>query len=165
MRIVTTKLFNPLSGTELKAILMADFEKMLDNSGHFQPHLTYSLAKVHLDLIISSDPPLYAPLEMGMDTVLEVQDRVGLPTDKENVTLSLEKALGMVPDQDREDHNLPVKSPALSDTGHIVDKEVKRTSATVGKGTKPRGNPNNPVHTTVAPDLDDSGAPVKVNKA
>ena len=128
MTIAITKLFQPLTGLELRKMLVEDFDKMLANSGLFEAHLIMSPAEIDVNLTVEI-PDMMAPKSFGF-----------------------KRSFGEVPDEDRISHNMPITRPTPNENGQIVDAEVKlatsdsvgqveggpKVSETVGSGSKPR---------------------------
>jgi hypothetical protein len=174
-----TRLFNPLSGKELKKIMMDDFERMLDESQYFMEHLSFSLADVQINVSITSNPPLFNDILLERRRRLETDDANELPTEASTVTFGgIRNNVGMVPDAEREAHELPLTEKVRDEqTGVFFDQSVTPTEAvrhetTVGGGTRPRGTNISPEKVKKAaqgsanleePMLDDEGQEIKIN--
>lgn len=118
--------FNALSGAETKKFLLAEIEKMFDESGNFTPHLTYPWFRFELDLKITllsgraSDP--------GVMKTLGVVGAVEAGEPGENPEVVEFQASGEVntPDTAREASDQPLHIAEESETGIKVDKPRRR---------------------------------------
>lgn len=160
-----TKLFQPLAGDELRKILEQEFSRMLDESPNFKPHLAFSLADYQINLRITSNPPLFSPIELEVARRFEVEGEIEALVTTE--TASARANVGETPDNDREEAGLPTFEARRNESGIIVDQPVPPrerivSSATVGKGTKRRGEAIKD-GSELYPSVD--GDPQMVNKA
>jgi hypothetical protein len=166
----SVRLFQPLSGKELRKIMMDDFERLLDESGYFMEHLSFSLADVEISVKITSNPPLFNDIVLDSNRRLETDDVNSLTTEPKTVSFGGTRArVGEVPDAEREAHGLPTTEARRDETtGVIFDQKIEPTEvrnvATVGGGTKPRGRQAKATAAVESePLLDDEGNPVNVN--
>jgi hypothetical protein len=141
------RLFQPLSGKELRKIMLDDFEKMLDESGYFSEHLSFSLADMEIKATITSNPPLFNDIDLEVKRRLETEDAGELPSTPKTVNIrGKRRSVGEVPDADREEHGLATTEVRRDETtGVFFDQPVESVettsrSATVGGGTRPRGS-------------------------
>jgi hypothetical protein len=185
----SARLFQPLSGLELRKILIDDFTKMLDESGYFMEHLSFSLADVDIRATITSNPPLFNDIELAVKRRLETDDANSLTSEAKTVNLSKSLArVGEVPDADREAHGLHTTEVRRDETtGVLFDQPVEprevKNQTTVGAGTRPRGTaipaekmrraaqgsaelervPPSKIDGGYDPILDDEGNEIKIN--
>lgn len=166
----SVRLFQPLGGDELRKILNDEFDKLLDEAGVFLPHLSFSLADYEINVKITSNPPLFNDIKLNRGRRLETDDAGELSTQPQTVNMraSREK-VGEVPDAERENHGLPTTEVRRDPTlGTHFDQPVEpaekvRTQASVGKGTRPRGEAVERAAKGSA-EISDDGEPVIVNK-
>lgn len=162
---LSTRLFHPLTGSELRQTIVNEFERALENSPLLQQHLTFDTATYEVRFHLESYP---------MDGALDIRvgrqigttpDPKGEPqTDDVIISRELGKTQETAPDKIREDNDLPVPTMARDEqTGQMIDVPKER-KITVGGGTKPRGRPRK-IEVSEEPILDDSGVPIKSNKA
>lgn len=175
MSISTTRLFNPLTGEDLRKIIKNEFNEKLEGSVLLQPHLTFPLVTYKIELTIESYP-------MNDAEIIRVEKIIGDPSttgEPKIEKLTYSRTLGedqeTAPDKLREDNQIPVLQPEKDpNTGRMVDTPQKRrlkSIITVGKGTLPRTSAPKapkvvPVETSIREDilLDDTGSPIKVNR-
>lgn len=137
-----TKLFHPLTGPELREIIINEFTSKLDNSTLFQPHLTFPKAIFKIELTLESYP-MNQPEEFRAERILEVE---GVPvkapvTEKIVTSREVGDTQETAPDALRIENELPVPQTVQDPvTGFHTDGPlVEEGKVTVGAGTRPRG--------------------------
>jgi hypothetical protein len=141
----TAKLFHPLTGPELREIIISELKAKLDGSTLLQPHLTFPKAVFKLELTIESYP-MNAPEEFVVERVLEVE---GVPvkealTEKIVTSKEVGETQETAPDALRIRHDMPVPQTIQDPvTGLHTDSPIANDNkVTVGAGTRPRGRAN-----------------------
>jgi hypothetical protein len=174
----TTRLFNPLTGTELKEILEKEFHQKLEGCELLAPHLTFPRLTYKVELYLEAYPMDY-PVTLRAGRTIGDPEHEGPKTEQKLVySREIGETQETAPDKVREDNQIPTlrveKDP---NTGQLTDvkQPVKKTSISVGAGTRPRSAkkasiPEEPVIVEVDVDpepenqLDDTGNQVKLNR-
>lgn len=130
--------FNALSGAETKKFLLAEIEKMFDESGNFTPHLTYPWFRFELDLKITllsgraENPGEMKTLAVSGHVEVPKENSAIPPGSGTGPTETIEfQASGEVntPDTAREASDQPLHIAEESETGIKVDKPRKRVKS------------------------------------
>lgn len=162
------RLFNPLTGSELKQTIIKDFMTLVDNCQELSAHLTFPRVDYSIDLSIETYP-MDKPIELKTGKSIGDANPKAVPLRKK---ATVKKALGetqeTAPDAIREQGGMEVTVPTRSDTGQMVDApRAPRTRVTVGKGSLPRSESvTGPATAPSEPSedmLDESGMAIKVN--
>ena len=174
MSVTATKLFQPLTGTELKAIITADIDRVLENCSIFAEHLTHPLAAYKVEIYLESYPMNSAETLRAEGAIkVEGSQEGEKKLDKIVFSRSVGDTQETAPDALRQEHDLPQTRPTKQpDTGIITD-APQPTSVSVGKGTIPRPKPASvtvgkaatkaKVEEVSENAVDDTGEPVKIN--
>jgi hypothetical protein len=111
------RVFNALNGNEIKRVLMADFERVLNQDSEFQPHLTFPRVswRITIEMDIYPRTPSTKVIEATGDVTEHALEAAqpayvaeGLAGVRE--TLTSEERRVDAPDQVREEMNIPASS-------------------------------------------------------
>jgi hypothetical protein len=115
------RLFNALTGEELKKVILAAVERKLESDHRFRANITYPILKFDLQFKLECyplDPPL-AEIHLGesYEAPLELEAQLG---EKQTLEFGLRADVD-APDALREGFGLPVPKPRVGPGGQIVD--------------------------------------------
>lgn len=129
---MTQQLYNPLSGPELKELILKKCNTILDNSGKFDAHISWPNCQFYINIQV------HLPVTKDRDFTLQAKvEEQQLPPDVETETLNL---VGSTiesgenpPDKIRDDNQMPVSIPEVkvSKGGivEVIEKKEIRTKA------------------------------------
>lgn len=136
----------PLSGYELRQIIMKDIDDMLARDGMFTPHIAYGRVGYRVDIALQLDNPLYSEHKSSVESKdpsrnerdpikkqLRKPPMKGPSDDAAYAGLQRNRVIDS-PNHARIEHEIPVLIK-VSDpqTGKLVDKEVVYDNSTLDK--------------------------------
>lgn len=123
---------DPLSGSEIKAILLQEIEKRLDGDTTLENDVAYAGFTAKFDIRITFLRSLTRPTEIWGGAELQTT----VPGDQtETIAVTDSHTSAESPDVERQDHDLPI--PVLMNT----PSGMERRSVHIEQGEKRRGRP------------------------
>ena len=122
--------FNPLSGTELLEVIIADIRKIAEESGEFSPNLAYPWIKYSYEIKLTTYPK--RPIDAEPETVVagganaSTDDLDPQAIQEPEVVLSSGDVIIDTPDQARVDADLPLPTAVPVVNVGIVDKPIRQ---------------------------------------
>lgn len=140
----------PLSGTELREIMLKDLANMLDKDGMFAPHIGYARAAYRITVKLHVDNPMYpehnvsvqskAPARNTKDEARKMLEPPPLakPGEEAVVAAATRERTIESPNGARLEHNLPITVLKKDgNTGEMKEKAVTYTNAEGRTGGPP----------------------------
>jgi len=125
------RIFNALTGEEVRLIILADIAKAMEDDQQFQKHLTYPKVKWSWKLTVEaypSQPPLFGAEAEGEGTVKPAEPEIVVLEGSRAIVKSDENPEAQAPDEARRAAGMPVPIPTKTSAGW-VDQPEKPASA------------------------------------